>query len=235
MRTARLAVLVFLPFLAFSACIIAIGPGATKGVHSSWGWSGRSGSGVSATQTRLAEPFHALRIEGCCNASVSIGTNQSVGITADDNLIDDITTEVKDGVLVISMKDGTNDSFHVGPKASIVVAALDIVSIQGSGDVDVQGLNCESFTAQIEGSGDLRVLGSATKLKAGIEGSGDMDLSGLETQDASVSIEGSGDVRVRCSATLAASVSGSGDIDYSGSPSKTNISVSGSGNVRPVH
>lgn len=235
MRITRLALLVLIPVLAFSACIVAIGSGVTDGMHTSWSWSGRRGSAVSATQVRPAGEFHALRIEGCCDAKVSVGPIQSVEITADDNLIDDITTEIKNGVLVIAMKHGTNDSFRVGPKATIVVPNLDGVFIEGSGDVQVQGVTCESFTAEISGSGDLRARGRATNLKASIEGSGDMDLSGLESQTASVSIEGSGNARVRCSTTLSASVSGSGDIDYLGSPPKTNISISGSGDVRPAH
>jgi DUF4097 and DUF4098 domain-containing protein YvlB len=128
-----------------------------------------------------------------------------------------------------------NDNFRIGPKAAISVPSLTAVVIEGSGDVEVKGLNGENFSASIDGSGDLRVIGHTKKLEANIEGSGDMDLSGLESEEAKVSIDGSGDIRVRCSAVLTATVSGSGDINYLGSPPKTNISVSGSGDVRPVH
>ncbi|HTF89273.1 MAG TPA: head GIN domain-containing protein [Planctomycetota bacterium] len=230
MRSTSLALFVLLPVLAFSACIVAIGPGH----HASWIGSGRPGSGVSATQTRLVPEFHALRIEGSCDAKVAVGGAASLEISADDNLIDDITTEVVEGVLVISMKDGANDSFRVGPRATISVPSFDCAVIQGSGDVDITGVNGESLEVRISGSGDLNARGKATKVTVAIDGSGDIDLGGLESLQANVSINGSGDVRVRCSQSLTASVSGSGDVDYLGGPAQTHIAVSGSGDVRPV-
>jgi hypothetical protein len=231
MRTSTLVILFFVSTLALGSCIVAIGPGAT---HSSWGWGGKRGSNVSATQTRAVQDFHAIRIEGSCDVNATVGGAQSVAITADDNLIDDLVTEVKDGVLVITMRDGANDNFRVGPKAAISVPSLDSLMIEGSGDAVVTGVSGENFKAHIEGSGDMRVSGKATKLELGIEGSGDADLSGLDSRDVSVSIDGSGDARVRCSGSLNASVSGSGDIGYIGSP-HTSISISGSGDVRPIH
>jgi hypothetical protein len=106
--------------------------------------------------------------------------------------------------------------------------------IQGSGDVAVQGVDGEKFSARVSGSGDLEVSGRATTLDAVIEGSGDMDLGGLDAQDVRVSIDGSGDARVHAGASLSATVNGSGDIRYKGSPPQTKISVNGSGDIRPV-
>jgi hypothetical protein len=114
------------------------------------------------------------------------------------------------------------------------VPSLSAFAIHGSGDGRVRGLSGESFAVSIQGSGDLSASGRVTKLNVSIEGSGDADLMGLECQDASVAIDGSGDVSVHCSSSLTAAISGSGDIDYRGSPPHTSISVSGSGDVSPV-
>jgi len=233
MRPLTLALAFFLGTLAFSGCIIAIGPGATDGTHTSWGWGGKRGSGVAATQARTVPEFHAIRIEGACDVQVAVGREQQVSVTTDDNLIDDLTTEVHDGVLVIATRPGVSASYRVGPQATIGVKALDSLAIEGSGDAHVQGVDCEKFSASISGSGDLSISGKAVRVAISIEGSGDADLSGLDAQDASVQIEGSGDVRVRCSANLSAAVAGSGDVEYIGSP-HTSISVSGSGDVHPV-
>lgn len=234
MRLKTLVPIVLLPALALSSCIIAIGPGVTDGAHTGWAWSGQRGSGISATQTRALGEFHAIRIEGSCDVQATVGGAQSVQITADDNLIDDLTTEVKDGVLVIATRPGKNLWFRVDAHATISVPRLDGMHIEGSGDAVLTGVSGEDFKAGIEGSGDMRVAGKSTKLSLAIEGSGDADLSMLECQDVSVSIEGSGDARVRCGANLSASISGSGDIGYIGSP-HTSISISGSGEVHPVH
>ncbi len=234
MRSKSLALIVLVSLLALSSCIIAIGPGVSDGAHTGWAWSGQRGSGISATQTRALGEFHAIRLEGSCDVQATVGGTQSIQITADDNLIDDLTTEVKDGVLVIGTRPGKNLWFRVDTHATISVPRLDGMHIEGSGDVTITGVGAEDFKAGIEGSGSMRVAGKATKLSLAIEGSGDADLSALECQDVSVSIDGSGDARVRCSGNLSASVSGSGDIDYIGSP-HTSISISGSGEVRPVH
>ncbi len=234
MRPKTLALIVLVLLLTISSCIIAVGPGVGEGSHTGWGWSGKRGSGISATQTRAVAEFHAIRVEGSCDVVATVGGAQSVQVTADDNLIDDLTTEVENGVLVISTRPGKNLSFRVDTRATISVPRLDGMQIEGSCDASITGVSGEDFKAAIEGSGDLRVAGKSTKLALSIEGSGDADFSALECQDVNVSIDGSGDARVCASANLSASISGSGDIGYIGSP-HTNISISGSGEVHPVH
>lgn len=217
-----------------SSCVIAIGPGASDGVHSGSFWSGIRGSGVAKTESRTVSEFHGIRIEGVCDVVATVGGEQSVSLTADDNLLEYVTTEVEDGVLVISMRDGTNARFRVAPTARIQVKALDQLSIEGSGDGDVTGIASESFTAGIDGSGDLCLRGKTTRLAFSINGSGDADLSGLQSVDADVSINGSGDVRLHCTGRLTAAISGSGDVSYSGSPKSTHFSKSGSGSIHSV-
>lgn len=235
MRLSRLALLVAIPTLSFSSCVVAIGDLDSDGFHSSWNWNSKRGSGVSATQSRVVPEFTRVRVDGSSFVEVSVGGSQSLSVTADDNLIDDLTTEVRNGELVISTRDGVNASFRIGPSVRIEVPSLGAFAIHGSGDGRIRGITGESFAVSIQGSGDLSASGRVTKLNVSIEGSGDADLMGLECQDASVAIEGSGDVGVHCSSSLTAAISGSGDIDYRGSPPHTSISVSGSGDVSPVN
>lgn len=220
--------------LLLPSCIIAIGDGAADAFHSSWGWSGKRGSGVSATQTRAVQDFHSVRLDDSSFVDITVGPELSVALTADDNLIDDLTTVVRDGVLVISMRDGVDASFRIGPSVRITVPTLRAVSVDGSGTAVVKGLSGEKFSASLQGSGDLTANGKVTSVNVELSGSGDVDLSGVECQDANVALQGSGDVRVRASSSLTAAISGSGNIEYLGSPPRTSISVSGSGEVHPV-
>jgi hypothetical protein len=189
---------------------------------------------VSATQTRDVPSFQRVRLSGEGFIEVNVGAEQHISLTADDNLIDDIECEVRNGELVIGLRDGVNANFRVGPSARIEVPRLDALAIHGSGDARVRGLNGESFAASINGSGDLRAEGRVERVTLVISGSGDANLSQLQCQDATVAIQGSGDASVQCSNALSAAVSGSGDVAYSGAPPHTSISVSGSGDVRPV-
>ncbi|MCL2557727.1 MAG: DUF2807 domain-containing protein [Treponema sp.] len=106
------------------------------------------------------------------------------------------------------------------------------IAIAGSGEVNVARLNAGSLDVSIAGSGDVEVgAGSVTSLEIAIKGSGDVDTTGLCSREASVSILGSGDAKVWAEETLDASISGSGDIGYKGSP-RLQSRCAGSGKIR---
>ena len=196
--------------------------------------TGVAGSGVSATQTRDLGEFHALRIVGSSDVRVQVGEAQSVAVTADDNLIGDLTTDVENGVLVVSTRSNTNLSFRVSPTVNISVPNLDAVFIEGSGSAQVEALKADSFRGEILGSGNLKVSGRAAQLTLRILGSGDADLSTLECENAEAAITGSGDARLACSQSLDVKITGSGDVTYAGSPKTTKKVITGSGSVSPA-
>lgn len=104
-------------------------------------------------------------------------------------------------------------------------------SIAGSGDLELNG-NAKVWEASIAGSGDITLTGKVEDLlDISISGSGDVVADQLKAKDVEISISGSGDVSVYCDGTLSTSVSGSGDIRYSGSPTIEKVSTSGSGSV----
>ena len=74
--------------------------------------------------------------------------------------------------------------------------------------------------------------GSFSKADIGITGSGSYTGEALKLETAKVSVTGSGRCNCYVSNTLNASVTGSGNITYSGSPSMIDTRVSGSGRIR---
>ncbi|MFE5410142.1 head GIN domain-containing protein [Microbacterium sp. NPDC056569] len=104
------------------------------------------------------------------------------------------------------------------------------LDIDGSGDVDWSGLAADRVEVRLSGSGDVTLAGSAGELSVELEGSGHVDAEELESQDAVVNLSGSGEVDVSASDSLAVDLSGSGRVTYSGDPS-TDVRVSGSGDV----
>jgi len=187
------------------------------------------GSGVAKTEARPVADFHRIVVESSANLSIEVGGATSLSVTGDDNLVGFVTTEVRDGSLVVGMKSGSYSN-RLDLRVSITTPALDGLSIRGSSDVAAFGLKGESFAVEILGSGDVRATGKVEHLDAAIAGSGDLHLDGLEAREAKVSVSGSGDVDVWASETLVASVSGSGDVTYRGEP-KVTKSVAGSGSV----
>jgi len=190
------------------------------------------GSGISKTETRTVEAFHAVTLNGSAEVTITVGPQQSVTITADDNVLPIIETDVHGGDLVI----GNRESYDtkVGVKVAIVTPTLSAFELNGSGDVTIVGLSGQSFSAKIRGSGDISADGSVDALSASIAGSGDLKLSELKAKKVDVSIAGSGGATVNAEESISASISGSGDIRYKGSPSNVQSNVAGSGSVHKI-
>jgi hypothetical protein len=66
-----------------------------------------------------------------------------------------------------------------------------------------------------------------------VSGAGDVRLERLVAQEAEVEVSGAGSVHVHATDSLTASVSGVGDVVYSGRPEDVQEEVSGVGEVRP--
>jgi hypothetical protein len=190
------------------------------------------GSGVARTDQRDVEKFEELSLMGGMDAVVTIGDQQSVTIEADDNVLPIIETKVEDGKLIVVPTENYRAKTPV--KLTITVPQLKGVAINGSGDVDVNGLNgASSFAVAINGSGDVTAKGTADAVSVAVRGSGDVKLQDLQAKNGKVAVAGSGDVTVNATDKLDVSVAGSGDVKYMGSP-KITKSIAGSGSVRKV-
>jgi len=234
-RPTRAHVFTGLALLALvPACILVVdGDSDWHGPHwhsESGGKNSIRGSGVSKTETRTVGDFRKIQVNGSCDVSVSVGSAAGLTVTADDNLLEYVVTEVRDGTLVVEMKSGSySPSVHL--KANATVPSLESLAIRGSADADVTGLSGDRFEVSIEGSGDAKASGKVGTVVAKVAGSGDVNVANLEARDATVEVSGSGDVEVWATDALTVSIAGSGDVGYKGEPKLTK-SVAGSGSVR---
>ncbi|OON63111.1 DUF2807 domain-containing protein [Massilia sp. KIM] len=104
--------------------------------------------------------------------------------------------------------------------------------LNGSGDLDVNaGAAIERVKAELMGSGRMTLVGTTRELEAKANGSGDLDARHLRAQRVQIGQTGSGSSTVQARSMVAASVSGSGDIDVLGNPDERSISRTGSGSV----
>lgn len=191
--------------------------------------TGKRGSGISATQTREVETFQGISLTGSGSANISIGSPQSVSVTLDDNLIEDVITEVENGVLKVRVKDSY--STNVGLSIKIVTESLNQISVSGAGNVTAKDIVTEDFSTNISGVGKIRVSGEASTLKATISGAGSLDAEDLKTLTAGVLISGVGNANVHTSQSVNAKISGAGKINIYGNPKNVKKNVSGVGKV----
>ena len=218
-------------------------------------WEKRiKGSGNLKSENRQVGTFDKIKVTGSFSVSLIKGKEGKVSITADDNLIEHIVTEVNGNSLNIRFKNKVNIKTY--KKLSIVVSVEKVsrisltgsgniiqnyiaeqdkieLSLTGSGDLTIP-LKVGELDAKLTGSGDISCTGIADKIIVKVIGSGDFEGSELKSKYGEVSIAGSGDVEVYVTEELKATVAGSGDIAYKGNPPIVERSVVGSGDIDPL-
>ncbi len=211
------------------------------------------GSGNVVQENRSVRGFNEVRFGGSGELDIRQGSEESLSVQADDNLLPYITTEVENGKLVIGFQRGVSVSTSSPIRFTLMVKELNALELSGSGKTRSGPLRSQDFGVHLSGSGDIRMesLDAAT-LTAVISGSGNMEIPGkvgtqhirisgsgryrapdLASQSAEVTISGSGDCTLRVADTLSAHISGSGSVGYYGNPSVSKR-VSGSGSIRQL-
>lgn len=214
MRFAKLAALAGILVVALAACETSI--------------VFETGSGDIVTESRDVSGFDEILLKGSGSVRVNLTGTESLRVEADDNLMDNVTTEVHDGVLELSTKGRINLSQEV--VYTVTAARLDWVTIEGSGTVVVEGLDNEKFSAEISGSGEVVASGVSDDLAVFVSGSGRYEGADLTSRTGLVDISGSGRALVNVTDELEAEISGSGEVEYIGDPS-LNTRISGSGDI----
>jgi hypothetical protein len=187
------------------------------------------GSGVAKTESRTVPAFSKIELSGSPDVEVVVGPAVSLTVTADDNVLPLIDTEVNGATLEIGSHDSYNS--HVGVKVKITVPTLEGANISGSGDIHVTGLKAGEMEAGITGSGNLAIIGVADRLNAHITGSGNLKAKELSAKRVHVTVTGSGDAAVKATDEIEANITGSGNVRYAGNPAEVKRSVVGSGAI----
>ncbi len=214
--------------------------------------NGINGSGPSETQTRSVSGFHGISLEVSGEVEVRVADTYSVEVTAQQNVLPILQTEVENGSLRIYFSENVSnvesikvvvsgpmfDDLAIAGSGTIRVVTpiksdkMDC-SIAGSGDIVLAQSEFGVVKCDIAGSGSIELGGRANELKANIAGSGDVKAKSMTTNILDAEISGSGSVSADVSQTLKASIAGSGDVYYSGQPS-VDADISGSGKVKKM-
>ena len=222
----------------------------TANVNAQWFGKKIKGNGNVVTKTRNVSEYDQIAVAGSFDVKLVAGKEGKLTIKVEENLLEYLITEVKDGKLKIKWEKGVNINTTKELLVTVPFEDIDAVSLAGSGDVfsedtiktdnlkvalagsgDVQLIiNATSISSAISGSGDIKLKGSSENLKCAIAGSGDINGYELVSNNVEVSIAGSGDIKVNAKENLKARISGSGDVYYRGNP-RQDVKVSGSGSV----
>lgn len=218
-------------------------------------WGKRvSGNGNKVILERSTGNYDEVSVSGFFDVDLVPGTEGDLTLRGEENLLEHLITEVKDGKLIIKVEKGMNlkpSSWKDGIHITVPIESINAVTLSGSGDIvgkktietnnfktsmsgsgditlDIEARNVE---ASMSGSGDINLSGSTTDFVVTISGSGDIKAYELQADNVDATVSGSADIKVTAKKMLKARVSGSGDISYKGNPQKVDTKTSGSGDI----
>ena len=187
------------------------------------------GSGELRSEARDVPSFNRVSSEGVFEVHIVQGTQQSVSITGDHNILHKVRTEVVNNELRLYLD--RDDYRNITLRADIVTPSLIGLRNSGVGDMYVHEINqAGTFRILNSGTGDIRLDGQAASLEVDNTGSGDVKGFLFEVGECSVNIEGSGNFEIHCDDHLEVGIFGSGDVYYLGEP-VIEADISGSGSV----
>ncbi len=212
-----------------------------------------SGSGKIETETRTPGEFDSIAVAYPAAIVVNQGNEYLVTVEADDNLLPQLITTVRDGALFIENGEG-NYFKRVAPtqavKITITVKDLNEIMVARPGRVEVKGLKAGRLDLGLKSAGEVilqdleadslnvymyggKVIstGTANQLSVSIGKVGEFDGTNLQTLTANVQIGGTASTTVRVSDSLTVSVGGDVTVNYYGSPNEIYESISGAASI----
>lgn len=211
------------------------------------------GSGNLKTEQREISDVKRIALEGIGDMTVIQGSEESLSIEADDNILPYIETFMRGDELVLKIKRGYSLRNNVTIRYTIKVKSINGVSISGAGNLTAEKLDVADLNLNVSGSGNMKIADlQADDLRATASGSGNYDLKGkvksqditisgvgnytagdLQSSEAKVTVSGSGNVTLWADDSLDIRVAGFGNVNYYGKPTVAQ-SITGGGGVKSL-
>ena len=183
------------------------------------------GSGVSLTETREIEPFTSLEVRGSGTAKIVFGKEQSLLISADDNIMPFLSTRVEDGRLLIEPTESISTKTPM--VFEIAVGKLDHIVAQGAIGIEFSDFDGETLTIELEGASRCEGSGKVANLDIKAAGATTISLQKLVAKSAKIKLSGAGTASVHATESFDGSADGIAKINCSGNPSTVAKSSSG--------
>lgn len=207
------------------------------------------GNGKVITQDRTVTSYKAIKVDAGIDVELTQGSELSLKIEADENIIPIIRTEVIDGVLNIYPEKSMRNAKLI--KVHLTFTNIDAITANGGCDITSNGklnfskletllnggcdiildLSVDNLICNHNGGCDAIFTGEAAKAEYTVTGGSDVIATKLTTGDCAIIATGGSDVDVNVSGLLSISASGASDVSYMGSPSSVSKSASGGSDI----
>ncbi|MBX2980593.1 MAG: DUF2807 domain-containing protein [Flavobacteriales bacterium] len=213
-------------------------------------------AGPMRTEERSLGAFQAIELNDRVDLLMEQRASGSVAVEAGRNLLGQVITEVRDGVLYIRNDNRCNWVRSLKPRITVKLSLDDVreLTLRGTGNVSATDtlrtdlLNIQQWSGQgiVElpvsvstcivglhtGAGEVRLSGTCSgrlELFSGIMAP--IDASALRARDVSVNNSGVADIRCWATEVLDARLYNVGDVYYRGDPPTVQSSATGTGRL----
>lgn len=176
------------------------------------------GSGDVVTEEREVSGFTSISLQGVGELVIDQTGSESLTVTADDNLLPYIETQVRGRELIITIQEDTTLSDITELTFHVTVDSLDSLELTGAGDVELLHLENDTWDVNLSGAGNITVSGQVDTQTIVISGAGSYNGEALISQAASIENSGAGMAIVQVSDSLNVNISGLGSVEYIGDP-----------------
>lgn len=189
-------------------------------------WFPVKGAGVLKTETRQPGMFTNVKYLIKGNVSIVKGEGAEVTVSAQENLLPLLETEVVNGTLFISFGNHAvvTDSAVV---VQITVPEVRELTFSGNGQVFSQQ---PISSINLAGNGNITCSGETEQVLVKLSGSGSVNLEKMVARKALVKITGNGNVSLNVTDQLDVAIQGLGVVYYSGMP-QVQQNITGMGQV----
>jgi hypothetical protein len=214
--------------LFLSACVIT-------------GFNVTRGSGDLTIESRNVSGFSGVQIDGAGELVIIQGDSESLEIQAEDNIIDKLTSEVRNGTLVLGYRENfLRNTIIPTERITYTLTVIDLsevtingaadmeidsletdalaLNINGAGQVSINQLMADNLTVHISGTATIEIAGQVAQQSITIDGAGNFEAGDLATSSTTVDINGLGNATVWATETLDISIDGGGNLRYYGLP-----------------
>lgn len=211
---------------------------------------GKRGNGNVVSETRdVIEEFNIVDAAEGLDVYVTQGKEFSIEVEADENIIEYINTDIKDGTLYVNCEEAIGRA----KSKKIFVTLPEIIALDASSGSDIYGqtvitadkldlssssgadikveVNTQSLTCDASSGADIDVKGKTVNMRANASSGADIDGRDLTAENCIADASSGADISVNATKELTASASSGGDVRYSGNPEILNKSKSSAGNV----
>jgi putative autotransporter adhesin-like protein len=229
---------------AFACCLLAV---LSTGCNITIGPS-LHGSGVAKTETRDVGSYSEIEVGSAIQLDVTVGEPTSLVVTADDNVLPLVRTEVAGDRLKIYLDNSLSTNIGVQVRAS----TPELTSLVGSGatKVNATGVTGEKFQIELHGAStgelssnaevmDVTLSGASRGILAGsckeliveCSGASQMNAADFTADTVTAELSGASSAQLNAKEELTAEASGASHLRYAGQPAKLTKQASGASTV----